>query len=195
MTTTDEAAGLTARGLVVFPLPPGGRLPAGRWQAHCLATPDQVRQRWRDGDNIGVACRASNLVGLDLDQDDDTDGLAVLAALAARLGEPWPDTLTVATPSGGRHLYFRAPTGRIVPSTSGGRSGLGPGIDVRAPGRHSGGYLIGPGSIVNGVPYVIVRDEPIRPLPDWITDRLTRPLRAGRQRAGRDSKLSCPSRT
>jgi hypothetical protein len=53
---------------------------------------------------------------------------------------------------------------------------LGTGIDTRGPGRQTGGYLIGPGSIVNGAPYVVVRDLEIQPLPSWLANRLTEPL-------------------
>ncbi|MET8427781.1 bifunctional DNA primase/polymerase [Nocardia sp. NPDC004860] len=59
-----------------------------------------------------------------------------------------------------------------VASTSGASSGLGPGIDVRGPGRGTGGYLIGPGSVVDGVAYVVERSGPIVPLPSWIAERL-----------------------
>lgn len=170
--TTAAAVDLARRGLAVFPLPPGGRRPAASgWHARCLNDPSRVRDLWRAGENIGVGCRASRVVGLDLDVADD--GPTVLAALAARLGEHWPATLTVQTPSGGLHLYFRVSGDCTIPSVSGGRTALGPGIDVRGPGRRSGGYLIGPGSAVDGTRYVITRDVPILQLPDWITDRLT----------------------
>jgi len=96
----------------------------------------------------------------------------VLAALAERLGEDWPDTLTVATPSGGRHLYFAAPDGCTIGSFSGDRSPLGPSIDVRGPGLRTGGYLIGPGSVVDGITYTIVHDVPLLPIPRWICHRL-----------------------
>lgn len=170
--TTAAAADLAARGLAVFPLPPGGRRPAGPWRSTCLTDPDRVRELWHDDDNIGVGCRASRIVGLDLDVKDDRDGLVVLAALAERLGETVPETLTVATPSGGRHLYFAAPDGCTIGSFSGDRSPLGPGVDVRGPGLRTGGYLVGPGSVVGGIEYVIVRDVPVLPLPDWIAARL-----------------------
>jgi hypothetical protein len=79
----------------------------------------------------------------------------------------------VATPSDGLHLYFRVPAGRIITSTSGGRSGLGPGIDTRGPGRGGrGGYLIGLGSVVDGRPYIVDRDIPIAELPGWLADLL-----------------------
>lgn len=182
LVTTTAAVALAARGLAVFPLLPGGRKPAiGARLSQCLTAPEHVRELWRDGDNIGVGCRASGVVGLDLDLDAEVDGQAVLAALAERLGEPWPETLTVATPSGGRHLYFAAPDGCTIGSSSGGRTALGPGIDVRGPGLRSGGYLIGPGSVVGGIRYIIERDVPVAPLPGWIGSRATR-LRGGSSR-------------
>ncbi|WP_369228563.1 bifunctional DNA primase/polymerase (plasmid) [Streptomyces sp. R39] len=170
--TTAAAVDLVRRGLAVFPLPAGGRRPAGGgWHARCVTEPSRIRAVWREGDNIGVGCRASRVVGLDLDVDGDGQG--VLAALATRVGEDWPDTLTVRTPSGGPHLYFRVPGDCAIASVSGGRTALGPGIDVRGPGLRSGGYLIGPGSAVNGMPYAITRDVPILELPGWIAERLT----------------------
>ena len=37
---------------------------------------------WPDGANIGVGCRASNIVGIDLDRHDSgPDGIATFAAL------------------------------------------------------------------------------------------------------------------
>lgn len=67
--------------------------------------------------NVGVGCRASDVVGLDLDRHrDGHDGVASFAAVFAAHGDAsWPDTLTVRTPSGGLHVYFRA-GGRALPS-------------------------------------------------------------------------------
>ncbi|MGW7064901.1 bifunctional DNA primase/polymerase [Streptomyces sp. NPDC054904] len=104
------------------------------------------------GRGVGIGCRASGVVDLDLDVHGDDDGPSVLAALADRLEEKAPETFTVNTPSGGRHLYFRAPMGCTIGSVSGGRTALVPGIDVRGPGHRSGGHLVGPGSIVDGRP-------------------------------------------
>ncbi|MFD9007129.1 bifunctional DNA primase/polymerase [Streptomyces sp. NPDC059582] len=164
------------RGLAVFPLPIGGRVPERGWQLQATLLPERLPELLA-GRGVGIGCRASGAVALDLDVHDDEDGPGVLAALADRLGETVPETFTVATPSGGRHLYFRAPMGCTIGSTSGGRTPLGPGIDVRGPGHRSGGYLVGPGSIVGGRPYVIVRDVPVAPLPGWIGDRLQPPQR------------------
>jgi hypothetical protein len=66
----------------------------------------------------------------------------------------------VATASGGRHLYFRAPTG-IWRNTAG---RLGKLIDTRA----SGGYVVGAGSTVDGRRYTLSLDTDPAPLPDWL---------------------------
>ncbi|WP_344948067.1 bifunctional DNA primase/polymerase [Sphaerisporangium flaviroseum] len=93
----------------MFPRAPGGRLPDRRdWQQYALHTADQVRQQWRPGDNIGVGCWTNQIVGLDLDVHDDVEGRRVLAELCVTRGWPWPDTLTVATPSGCRFPKSRA---------------------------------------------------------------------------------------
>jgi hypothetical protein len=110
------------------------------------------------------------VVGLDLDRKDGVDGEDTLRALCAAARWPWPATLTVATAHGGLHLYFRAPAGVVVPSSI----GRWPGVDVRAPGARFGGYLVGPGSLVDDRPYAITRDLPIVPLPRWLTAQLTR---------------------
>ena len=164
---TDPTPALAA-GLVVFPLPAGAKRAAPGWPRQVTTDP-AVAAGWPDDANIGVACRASNVVGLDLDRKDGVDGVDTLRALCAAARWPWPDTLTVATPSGGRHLYFAAPAGVVVPSSI----GRWPGIDVRAPGQRLGGYLVGPGSTVDGRPYTIIRDLPIAPLPRWLATRLT----------------------
>ncbi|WP_080637027.1 bifunctional DNA primase/polymerase [Salinispora vitiensis] len=162
---TDPRPTLAA-GLAVFPLPAGAKGAAPGWSRQITTDPATVAG-WPDGVNIGVACRASNVVGLDLDRKHGVDGVDTLRALCAAARWPWPDTLTVAT-AHGLHLYFRAPTG-VVPSSI----GRWPGIDVRAPGRRLGGYLVGPGSVVDGRPYTISRNRPIAALPPWLAAKLT----------------------
>jgi bifunctional DNA primase/polymerase-like protein len=167
-----------ARGLAVFPLPAGGRGPCpSGWQRTATTDPAALIA-WPAGANIGVGCWASQLVVLDLDAADDRhgDGRASLARLAAEHGRALPVTLTVATPSGGAHLYYRydAPGGPVIGSSSGGRSALGPGIDIRGPGAGGrGGYVLGPTSQIAGRAYAVEVDAPITGLPAWIAVLLT----------------------
>ncbi|MET8703608.1 bifunctional DNA primase/polymerase [Kitasatospora sp. NPDC004723] len=170
--TVEDVVDLVERHLAVFPLPRGGRRPdSPGWSGRCLTTADAVRSHWPAGANVGIGCRVSAIVGLDLDLAGD--GAATLADMCTAHAAGWAqalDTLTVRTPSGGSHLYFRVAHWCTIPSSSG---VLGPGIDVRGPGARSGGYLIGPGSTVDGTAYTITRDRPIRPLPAWLWRRLT----------------------
>lgn len=160
---TADPSPLLALGLAVFPIPAGSKTAGPGW--HHTITRDL--DGWPNGANIGIACRASHIVGIDLDRHD-IDGVAGFADVCTRWGQPRPNTLEVQTPNDGRHLLFGVPGGLVVPSVSGGTSRLGPGVDIRGPGRTLGSYLVGPGSIVGGRRYLIVNDVPIAPLPGWI---------------------------
>jgi hypothetical protein len=97
-------------------------------------------------------------------------GRDVFADLCHRHGQPIPaNTYTVATPSGGWHLYYQHPTGPVLRNTKGGTGrALGHNIDTRG----HGGYVVAPGSLINGRPYTVVRDLPLAPLPGWLTTLL-----------------------
>ncbi|MEV3925872.1 bifunctional DNA primase/polymerase [Actinomadura coerulea] len=192
---TADPMHAVALGLAVFPLPPGAKAPApSGWQRAATADPARIRATWPTGANVGVGCWRSNVVVLDLDvpgagHRTNVAGADSLVAACDAHGQPWPDTLTVATPSGGRHLYYAAPKGVMIGSTSGGKTALGEGIDTRGPGAGGrGGYSVGPGSIVDGRAYEIERNRPMAVLPDWITALLA-PSAAGartdRRAAGR----------
>ncbi|MFE9007509.1 bifunctional DNA primase/polymerase [Streptomyces sp. NPDC007875] len=173
-TALTAARSAVWRGLAVFPLPAGGRVPEPGWQQLATLDEDVLPELFDGGRNVGIACRASAVVVLDLDVHHGDgpvhNGAATLRAQIDAQGlTDWPDTFTVATPSGGLHLYFRVPADCTIGSSSG---ALGPGIDVRGPGRRSGGYLVGPGSLVGGLPYLVEHNVPVAPLPDWIADRL-----------------------
>jgi hypothetical protein len=179
------ALALAERGFAVFPLRPGSKVPAvrGDWEGLAVADPARLRELgWPNGANVGVACGPSGLFVLDLDvakdpgpadgsavADEPTDGAAVLRELAA--GRPIPETFTVTTPSGGIHLYFRAPS---VPRLRNTVARLGPLIDTRA----AGGYVVGPGSTIHGRRYEIAADLPIVPVPRWIVRELIATARA-----------------
>ena len=187
-----------ARGWHVFPLRPGSKVPALHRKARCPRTkacgeghqgweqrattdPARIRSAWSAGRfNVGTATGPSGLVVLDLDtpkpEDDPCpadwdmpgvrDGQDVLAVLAERAGESVPaGTFTVATPSGGLHLYYRAPDGVELRNTAG---TLGWKVDTRA---HCG-YVVAPGSTVDGRHYRVVLDLPVAPLPAWLATLL-----------------------
>lgn len=105
------------------------------------------------GDRYGILCGESGLVVIDIDvKDPNKNGATSYAASCARLGAP-PTTLTVQTPSGGWHVYFKRPAGLVARDS---HSVYGPGIDVKG----SNNSLV-----IAGVGYRVVTDAPIAELP------------------------------
>jgi bifunctional DNA primase/polymerase-like protein len=167
-------------GFRVFPLANGTKRPAIEgWKERATADLDQVREWWAGGEftgcPVGIATGPGSGVWiLDLDLKHGVSGFDTLKTLAAANGsglDAFSGTITVATPSGGAHLYFRwdetADAEGGVRNSSG---HVGPGIDVRgigglvkAPG--CGGYQI--------VPRGGVRSTVITPAPAWLV-KLTR---------------------
>ncbi|MCM2391407.1 bifunctional DNA primase/polymerase [Streptomyces albipurpureus] len=82
---------------------------------------------------------ANEAKGVDEVKEAPADSLSSLHYLALRHLFTIPETITVLTPSGGRHLWLTGPPDVVVPNSVG---RLAPGIDVRG----AGGYLVGPGS-------------------------------------------------
>lgn len=208
-TRAGAAMAAAARGWRVFPVAAGGKRPVWRsWARHATTDVAAVRGyagwRWdrrRDPDgrrveNIGVACGPSQLVVLDLDLPHPgegpppewdapgvLDGGDAFAVLCERHGQPMPwATHTVETRRGGLHLYFTAPTGRVVLNDA--RHTHAWLVDVRAPGRpgSDGGYVVAAGSFVeadaNGPagPYTTLEDTDPAQLPAWLVDVLALPI-------------------
>ena len=163
------ALAYAARGLAVFPLVPGAKKPLTE-HGHREATTDTAEierrwQKWPDA-NVGIACSASGLLVIDVDQHaNGADGAATLAALERQHG-PLPETWRVLTGGGGLHLYFRFPgdtVGIRVPGT------LGPGVDV----KYSGYVVVPPSRHPDGGVYQweigsAPGDVPLAVVPDWI---------------------------
>jgi hypothetical protein len=175
------ALSAAAAGFPVFPVAPRGKTPAVKdWENQATGDRHTITGWWRARPyNVGLVVAKAGVVVLDLDdargqQAPDpwtgaTGGRDVLGRLAAAAGQPFPDhTYTVATPSGGEHLYFRAPQGVELRNTAG---TLGWRIDTRA----HGGFVVGAGSVRDDGRYRVTRDAPIAPLPEWLAEALTPP--------------------
>lgn len=116
------------------------------------------------------------LPGLDLPEDVDPstihDGLDVLALLCeirkAPLLDVSPRTLTVKTPTGGVHYWYRIPPGTHWKSNS---KALGWQLDVKA----GWGYGVAPGSVTAKGVYQAIGDcRTIADLPLWLAADLKR---------------------
>ncbi len=187
---SDAAHAYADAGWPVFPLRPGSKLPAvpGHPETRCdrsdprcaeaghvgwegRATTDQQRvaKAWgRREWGIGIACGPAGLVVVDLDvaKDDQPSGAVTLRRLEASAGATLPGTWTTATPSGGRHLYYQAPSGRRFANTAG---RAGPGIDTRA----AGGYVAAPPTCIADGTYDVIDDQAPVELPAWFVDLLS----------------------
>lgn len=185
----SAALDAAARGWRVFPLRPDDKRPTGHATDRCPGTgrctdghltpeqratrsPELIRRCWaRRPYGVGIATGPSGLLVLDLDvpkesRNDAPCGAATFRALCERADQPWPETFTVATPSGGWHLYFTAPADMRLGNTA---RQLGPGLDTRG----WGGYVVAPGSTVAGTPYRVELDTAVVELPGWLREALT----------------------
>lgn len=174
----DVATAVPASGIRVFPL--HGILRNGvvactcELGAKCKSVGKHPMVRWRSyeenarGPSGGYGIQTGKFNGIfvvDLDVGTEKDGVAALLELAS--GRPIPDTLSVLTPSGGVHLYFRLPPGAHVPTT---RSVLARGVDVKG----EGGFVVGPGSPHrSGGEYREVPGSLADP-PAWLLELVTR---------------------
>jgi len=146
----------------IFPLARNAKTPAkGSAGFHDALVRDAAVKRWPDiqAGNIGLYPGASGLLIIDVDVKHDGSGDATMKELQSNHGK-LPETLTVKTPSGGWHLYFKKPDiGHI------GNNSIGDDIDIRC----DGGYVLAAGSSIDGNPYTVIRNKPVAPLPDaWV---------------------------
>lgn len=171
---------LAAEGFQVFPLIPNGKTPAvAGFKSKASDKPEEFEKLWlrynADGEpghddtyNVGVYTgryRDQHLLVLDVDTKAGKLGMASLDELQEEFGQ-LPETYTVQTASGGLHYYFLTQTPVRCSA-----SRIGKDLDVRG----EGGYVVGPGSAVNGNTYDIIRDVDMASAPDWLVEKAGRP--------------------
>jgi hypothetical protein len=170
------AVALARRGFAVFKLVENGKHPlAEGWPEQASADPDLAHRRWTcpvSGEalhnNIGIHTAGMEVLDPDMKRKHEgIDGLASLDELVDTYGLD-TRTFTVATPTGGRHLYYRLPEGEQVRNSV---DQIAPGIDVRG----YRGFVVAPGSTINGVPYEIVNDTAPIEAPRWLIKAAGRP--------------------
>ena len=156
-------------GRKIFPCEANGKKPiTTNGYKDATTSPNQINEWWNNHPdaNIGlVTGEEANLVVVDVDVKDNARGMKSLEELEDKCGQF--DTLMAHSPSGGRHYYFKYPQGN---HSIGCRINLRPGIDIRA----NGGYIIAPGSTIDGIPYQFDdKDKEIAELPDELLKILT----------------------
>ncbi len=172
LTLPDMADRLARLRLPVFTLSPAGKPLCPQWWTRATADPASARAMFTASNgsprvdvNLGICTGGDTPSGLaviviDVDVKGGAPGLTSLETLTAR---GMPPTLTMLTKSGGLHFIYEVEASFWYKSIQG-RLAYLPGIDVK--GTH--GFVVGPGSIVNGGEYSILHDRPIAPAPDWL---------------------------
>ena len=141
---------LALRGVMVFPLAPGAKVPLAGSHGHLEASSDHdvCRARWGKTRTANIGAATGSRSGFwVLDVDAHHDGEKSLAELEAE-HEPLPLTIEASTPRGGRHLHWRWPTSG--PEIRNSASRLGPGLDVLAEG---GSVMLPPSVLAHGRGY------------------------------------------
>tara|TARA_R110000744_G_scaffold69926_3_gene141720 strand:+ start:635 stop:2776 length:2142 start_codon:yes stop_codon:yes gene_type:complete len=155
MNRLKYATALDKKGFRIFPLESNKKTPSSvGWQAQAVVG---STHHWANGEdfNIGVATGAGLLV-VDIDMKNGVDGEAAWAALGLDESE-----FQVRTPSGGRHLYYST-TADVKNSAS----KVADGVDVRG----VGGYVVGPGSEVDGLYAIINKGAEMLFAPDALLE-------------------------
>ena len=179
MTILDHALLYARRGIRIIPIAPGEKYPAGieAWQTVATSNETTITEwftttykNWGVGICTGRAGTRQIFV-LDIDEHNpQQSGSDTLNDLETEHGK-LPDTVTVLTPTGGKHLYFTTP----IPIRNDAGKRLGPGLDIRG----DGGQVLAPPTIhPNGKPYTFedgysITDMKPADAPEWLIKRLT----------------------
>ena len=177
MNALNAALAYAKLGIRVFPIGHKTKVPLiEAWPDLATTDTDTITGWWNKtfkGAGIGIATGKSAkglFFVLDVDDKDGKSGSDVLHDLETDHGK-LPDTVTVLTPTGGRHLYFM--TNVEIRNDAGKR--LGQGLDIRG----NGGYVCAPPSThPNGKTYAFEHGSAIGDIkpadaPDWLIKRLT----------------------
>lgn len=141
------------RDSLLFPVH-GDKTPAVKWKNYQGGVS-------ADQKAYGINLGPSGLVVIDTDRHSSVDGEAEFQNIVREMS--LPDTLTVHTPTGGYHRFYRT-DGEIRNSAS----KIAKSVDVRG----TGGYVVGAGSTTNDGTYSIVDYSPISFLPPDLEELL-----------------------
>ena len=160
----ESALLLARRGFKVFPVKPHAKTPPllSDWPHKATTDEDIIRVLWGKWPDANIAIHCEGMVVIDVDVKNG--GLESLNFLETAYDPP--ETLTTATPTGGRHLFYRLPENH--PGVANTVGTLGAGLDIRS----NGGYVIAPGSEVLLGVYRFEQEIAIADAPDWLIDKL-----------------------
>lgn len=163
MTKLEWALKMAKRGFNVFPLRPMSKKPAiPGWPVNATQNIASLELWWGRNPDFNIGVSTAGLLVLDVDNKNGKNGSASLDALLIEQAAELPATFTVHTPTGGSHLYY----GNAARDVGNSVEKLGEGLDVRA----TGGYVVGPGSVVTAGIYEVKYDRDPPAAPEWMAD-------------------------
>lgn len=195
MTMIKAALAAQQRGFHIFPVAAGQKVPhraAGSWGETATNNLASILSFWQNVDpnaNVGIACKPSQLLVVDLDQakedwnlqktewaylhevygprvsgEDLFDEMAFKGADSRKHTE-YQETYRIRTGSGGLHLYYHWPAHWPKISQASPVKGV---VDVRGNGGQYGGYVLGPGSVTDSGDYKVECGLSMTLPPDWV---------------------------
>ena len=166
----QQALRLAAQGYYLFPLEENSKIPeAGyNWKHRSTRDAEAIKAWFKDrvmgwdrNPNIAIDCGKSGIYPVDVDTKPGKHGDKTFAKLHKAHG--FPDTLVFETASGGRHYVYN--NTENLGNTA---SALGKDIDTRG----IGGYIVAPGSEIDGKEYRVLEKRKVADLPEWIGEKL-----------------------
>lgn len=148
-TQLENALAFANNNVKVFPLSYNSKSEQilSSWKNEATTDVNQIK-KWFENTDCNLAIRTGNgLAVIDVDVKNSEEGKKLILE---KLKE-FPNTFTVQTPSGGYHFYYRVD--RLVKC----RVRVHEEIDIRG----ENGYVVGPGSCINGKFYEIKNNVPI----------------------------------
>lgn len=147
MTKLEYAKKLAKMGFKVFPLRENDKRPLFKGSAQTQGTTDlnQVRDIWTQHPNANIGIATGNgltVIDVDTIASHGVDGENSMLEYQVDNGFI-NETLEVTTPTGGKHYYY------LTDNEYSNKASILPGVDVRG----LGGYVVGPGSTINGTLY------------------------------------------
>lgn len=134
-------------GFKVFPLRENDKRPLFKGKAQTQGTTDlnQIRDIWTQQPNANIGIATGNgltVIDVDTVASHGVDGENSMLEYQVDNGFI-NETLEVTTPTGGKHYYY------LTDNEYSNKASILPGVDVRG----LGGYVVGPGSTINGTLY------------------------------------------
>lgn len=144
------ATACASRGWRILPLKRNEKIPAMKaWPKNATKDLDRIQEWWamNPQQGYGIVTGKESCIVLDVDVKKGQPGLESLASIFT--DEELASFVIAETPTGGKHIYFAAdPVLRNA-------QGFLPGLDIRG----NGGYIIGPGTTIDGKEYRLVQGE------------------------------------